>query len=191
VVIALANPIAIVDDFHPHPKAWRRHALSLPFDHYGNFPGKRTQATFDDDLVRRMEHAIGRRITDWPTEKSNASFQLTDHEDTTWVHADDYISAVLFLTPDAPLLTGTSFYRHLATGLHRYPGPRADGGVDVFNRDGPHFDRWQEVDRVGNIFNRMVIFPGNLFHAATGYFGSPESPPEQRLTQVFFFSVSG
>jgi hypothetical protein len=47
--------------------------------------------------------------------------------------------------------------------------------------------KWQTVDSVGNLFNRLIIFNANNFHKSMDYFGV--TPEECRLFQVFFFST--
>jgi hypothetical protein len=97
-------------------------------------------------------------------------------------------AAVLFLTPDAPPQSGTSFYRHKETKIHHASQIDWDGGQGdiVFNQktflDPTPYER---VDTVGNVFNRLVIFDGGLIHSGNDYFGwDMES---SRLFQIFFF----
>jgi hypothetical protein len=55
---------------------------------------------------------------------------------------------------------------------------------------GAEFDRsrWEEVDRVGNIYNRLVLFDALYAHGASAYFGS--SLNDGRLFQNFFFDLA-
>jgi hypothetical protein len=59
-------------------------------------------------------------------------------------------------------------------------------GLKVFNQhtflDGSPYER---VDMVGNVFNRLVIFDGNLIHSGHDYFGWDIA--SSRLFQIFFF----
>jgi hypothetical protein len=48
-------------------------------------------------------------------------------------------------------------------------------------------DDWEEVDRFGNIYNRLVLYRGNLYHASVDYFGT--TPEDGRLFQTFFFNT--
>jgi hypothetical protein len=54
---------------------------------------------------------------------------------------------------------------------------------------GAEFDRsrWEEVDRIGNIYNRLVLFDAHYAHGASGYFGS--TLEDGRLFQNFFFNL--
>jgi hypothetical protein len=55
--------------------------------------------------------------------------------------------------------------------------------------DGAEFDRgrWEEVDRVANLYNRLVLFDAHLAHGASAYFG--DRLEDARLFQNFFFNV--
>ena len=87
------------------------------------------------------------------------------------------LAAVIYLTPDAPFDTGTSFYRHKETGLTKM-------GVfsDADKEDCYDPDLWEEIDRIGNAYNRCIIFDADRYHCATQYTG-------ERLFQVFFFDL--
>jgi hypothetical protein len=56
--------------------------------------------------------------------------------------------------------------------------------------DGAEFDRgrWEEIDRVGNIYNRLVLFDAHLCHGASAYFG--DTITNGRLFQNFFFNLT-
>jgi hypothetical protein len=47
---------------------------------------------------------------------------------------------------------------------------------------------WKEDVAVENVFNRLVIYRGDLVHAATSYFGTEHR--SKRLTLVFFWRAS-
>ena len=46
---------------------------------------------------------------------------------------------------------------------------------------------WELVDKVGNVFNRLVIYRGDYFHASLDYFGKDIN--DGRLFQTFFFNT--
>ena len=46
---------------------------------------------------------------------------------------------------------------------------------------------FHEIDRVGNVFNRAVMFPGGFYHSATRHFGS--GLRDGRIYQSFHFPV--
>ena len=77
----------------------------------------------------------------------------------TWIHKDDTEWAgVLYLSPNPPV----------------------DGGTVIFDEEE------NVVTMIGNVYNRLVIYRGDLFHRSlkSGFGNSVETG---RLTQVFFF----
>jgi hypothetical protein len=103
-------------------------------------------------------------------------------------HADDNdYAAILYLTPDAPYGTGTSFYASKATGLRSSRGMTLDDASLTF--DGKLLDRtaWECVDMIGNVFNRLVVWDARMLHAATEYFGT--EPKNGRLFEMMFFDA--
>jgi len=58
------------------------------------------------------------------------------------------------------------------------------GEIDRYSQD---LTKWQKVDQVGNVFNRLILFNSNRFHMSMDYFG--DSKENGRLFQVFFFST--
>jgi len=91
---------------------------------------------------------------------------------------------VLFLSPDAPLDTGTKFWRSKSTMTRNAPSEKR---AQIF--EGGYYDmtKFEVVDTVGNVFNRLVLFDAQQIHSATQYFGN--SKHSARLFQIFFFDV--
>ena len=56
--------------------------------------------------------------------------------------------------------------------------------IDRWSQD---LTKWQKVDTVGNVFNRLILFNSNRFHMSMDYFG--DSKETGRLFQLFFFST--
>ena len=59
--------------------------------------------------------------------------------------------------------------------------------LDKLNMDGQDYTKWELVDTIGNIYNRLVLYPGDLFHASLDYFG--KDLETGRLFQTFFFNT--
>ena len=77
---------------------------------------------------------IKRKINYWP-EEYNTSFQYTTKKDKTWIHHDQTEWAgVLYLTPDAPVESGTSFHRHKDTGIYYWDGTE-DTDLETKNKE--------------------------------------------------------
>lgn len=45
---------------------------------------------------------------------------------------------------------------------------------------------FDEVIRINNVYNTLILFEGDIFHSANNFFGS--TPQDSRLAQVFFVS---
>ena len=47
--------------------------------------------------------------------------------------------------------------------------------------------KWELVDRIGNIYNRLVLYRGDHFHISLDYFGQDMN--DGRLIQTLFFDT--
>ncbi len=110
--------LIITDDFYQNPDEVRAFALAQPFEVSGNYPGFRTKPWLPDDLKESMQWIIqhaGGKITHWFEDSGyTGAFQICTAKDRTWIHADSFNTwaAVCYLTPDAPLSSGTALYRY-------------------------------------------------------------------------------
>jgi hypothetical protein len=80
-------------------------------------------------------------------------------------------------------VAGTQFYRS-KEGI-RKPDARNHG--EVFRGGFYDSTRFDKLDVVGNVYNRLVLFDAKLIHAADTYFGKEKE--DGRLIQLFFFDV--
>ncbi len=175
----------IIDDFYPDPRQVRSLALKMPFEVRGNYPGVRTEPYIPDGMKERIERLIGAKITYWP-DQYNGSFQYTTEDHTSWIHRDNTEwSLVVYLTPDAPVDGGTKLYLHKATGLTKTDDPETE---KLFNKDSHDHDAWHTLDKVGNRFNRAILFKGRNSHMSDQYFGT--CLEDGRLFQTFFFNTA-
>ena len=119
-------------------------------------------------------------VINWNDDQYTGCFQICYEDDKTWVHTDPFNtwSGVVYLTPDAPIDAGTTLYRHKRTGH------TTDLGDTYEPND---YSKWDAADTVGNIFNRLVLFRGDLWHAASGYFGNTLA--SGRLIHTFFITT--
>jgi len=179
----MKTSLIIVDDFYSDPYKARDFALSQDFSVKGNYPGARTKSFFTNNVKKKIEScmpAMGKITTPFDDAAYNGAFQYTTSNDKTWIHADMYNqwAAVCYLTPDAPLTSGTGIFRHKKTKEIEY---------NTTEYDGSDYSQWELVDTVGNVFNRIVIYNGRLFHASLDYFGTDKLTG--RLFQTFFFNT--
>lgn len=182
----MQTSLIVIDDFYTNPEEVRNFALAQPFDVKGNYPGVRTRSFLWDELktsIQGLVRVAGGEVTNWFHEDGlSGSFQLCTAQDRTWIHADNFNSwaGVCYLTPNAPLSGGTALFKHKETGRRalEHPGEYYEGY---------DYTKWEMTDRVANIFNRLILYRGNFFHASLDYFGS--TPADGRLFQVFFFNT--
>jgi len=192
--------LIVIDNFYNNPLETREYILTQEFSVKGNYPGKRTISYASHnlkDIIQKYVEPFGGKITDFPIPKEdesdaagiyNGSFQYTTSRDRSWVHIDgcNNWAGVLYLTPDAPLTSGTAFY-HLYDGTTCKGDMELLGNKDEIDKWSQDLTKWKEVDRVGNVFNRLILFNSNRFHMSMDYFG--DSKENGRLFQVFFFST--
>lgn len=193
--------VIVTDNFYQDPDEVRAFALKQPFNVKGNYPGQRTQTFHNwpglkDGIQRIVENAAG-KITFWESEYTT-NFQYTTKKDKSWIHPDSDWNddmpwaGVCYLTPNAPVSGGTGLFRHKETGLDR-PPRLENGDMDeewLKEHVWPHsrdFSKWDMTAMVGNVYNRLVLYRGDLFHSSLDYFG--EGLEDGRLFQTFFFNT--
>lgn len=194
--------VLITDNFYSNPEQVRNFALSQDFGVFGNYPGNRTKSFLDEgvkDAIQSIVSPHAGKITYWGEGQDynyTGAFQLTTSTDRTWIHADQTTTwaGVCYLTPNAPHTGGTGLFRHKETGYYRSPldenGNRVGYDhplIEGLQKDYSDYTKWDLVDVIGNIFNRLVLYRGDIFHASLDYFGSDLQ--DGRLFQTFFFST--
>jgi len=176
--------LIVVDNFYADPDSVRSFALKQEFNVKGNFPGVRTKSFLTPDVVSAIEHNMqfaGKITNTFDNIGTTGAFQLANAWDRTWIHADHHNmwAGVCYLTPDAPHTGGTGFYRHKATGEHCRV---AEDQHEVYD-----YTKWDLFDKIGNKYNRLILYRGDLFHASLDYFG--DNLQNGRLFQTFFFNT--
>ncbi len=176
--------LIVIENFYPNPDSVRADALAAQYEVRGNFPGIRSQPFIYDGIKAKFEAIIGRPITYWPDGGYNGAFQWVTADKKSWIHRDltDW-SAIIFLTPNAPIDGGTKLFIHKETGISYRSTDEMEA---VLNKDSAREEAWHQVDRVGNIYNRCVLFRGKRSHISDRYFGS--CLEDGRLFQTFFFN---
>ena len=175
--------LMIIDNFYGNPDAVRNYALQQEFTVTGNYPGKRTLPYLPEDLKKGIEYwmPFAGSVTNWFEDQGHTgAFQIATAQDRTWIHADHFNmwAAVCYLTPDAPAESGTALYKHKQSGEFRRTGN---------NHEGYDYTKWEQFDRIGNKYNLLIIYRGDLFHASLDYFG--DNLTNGRLFQTFFFNT--
>lgn len=185
----------VVDGFYNDVDQVREMALNMEFGVRGNYPGQRTVPVRNEGvkgLIQAIIQPYAGQITRWETDYTGA-FQYTTQRDRSWVHADQTTkwAGVLYLTPDAPLSGGTGLFKHKATGWYTAPknedGSYNTEGLALIGQDSQDMTKWEMTNFVGNVYNRLILYPGDLFHTSLDYFGRDKY--DGRLFQTFFFDT--
>ena len=186
----------IIDNFYSDVDAVREFALQQDFSVRGNYPGPRTQTFLNDSMKDTIESVVKPmygNVTYWSDEQYTGAYQYTTSRDRSWIHADQTTkwAAVCYLTPNAPLSAGTGLFKHKPTGLTMAP-KNEDGSynkelLDTIYKDSQDMTKWEMVDRLGNVYNRLVLYRGDHFHMSLDYFG--QDLYDGRLFQTFFFNT--
>jgi len=200
--IITRNPscgLIIIDNFYNNALDTRNYILTQEFLVRGNYPGQRTVSYANEHLKETIQTYVepfGGKITDFPIPKEdgsdasiyNGSFQYTTSRDRSWIHIDGHNNwaGVLYLTPDAPLSSGTSFYKFYDGAACKRDMELLENKEEI-DRYSQDQTKWEKVDQVGNVFNRLILFNADRFHMSMDYFG--DTKENGRLIQVFFFST--
>lgn len=198
-------PVTVVDNFYENPDAIRKFALAqqYKFRHEEGdigyvYPGCRTK-----DL-----HSLDSALQAKVLKKLISVFHIHEHDRMQWaisssfqsvseiykqgvIHTDTntIFAGVLYLTPNAPLNSGTSLYRKNASFNQEKYKQACDLNETRFIAgeivmDTGFHSMFDETVRINNVYNTLILFEGDIFHAANNFFGS--TLEDSRLAQVFF-----
>jgi tetratricopeptide (TPR) repeat protein len=176
----------VVDNFYTNPDDVRDFALN--FVEYKEdlnwYKGLRSTVTYRPDGIKEaFEEIIGKKIYNFEEHGFNGVFQITSAKDPQVYHYDaQKWAAMIYLTPNSPLESGTRTHRSKLNGTKHASEPNVD-----FAFNGNFYDstKFEIIDNVGNIYNRLVIMDAQNIHSAGPYFGS--AIHDSRLTHLFFF----
>lgn len=198
-------PVTVVDNFYEDPDAIRKFALAQEYKSChqikGNqfvFPGSRTKD------VRELDAKLYEKIC----KKLISVFHVAEHDYMRWaistsfqsvpaeykegaIHTDHntIFAAVLFLSPNAPLDAGTSLFKKNQTFDQEKYQIAIDRNDAIYRAkqkvmQTEYHSMFDEVVRVNNVYNTLILYEGETFHAANNFFGT--TLKNSRLTQVFF-----
>lgn len=184
--------IIVCENFYENPHSVREYALSLDYEESDYHRGRRTpQQYVFPGIKEKFEQLLGKKIIRWTeTYGMCGRFQYCTAEDAIVYHGDaQQWAAVIYLTPDAPYETGTSLLVHKKTGVRHCSDPRIWDAWKDTAPTGLYLDGtpWDDIDKVGNVFNRLIIWDGHCPHAASKYFGFTKETA--RLFHIFFFDT--
>jgi hypothetical protein len=191
----LSCGIIVIDNFYENPIEVRNFALKQEYIEHKCLEdsyciGKRSKSFACQEHKERfqkiLEPVVG-KITNFPFDTDNGKFQYSTSNEHSWVHYDrknTNWAGVIYLTPDAPVESGTAFYQYIDGTMNANECKLMNSDYIKYDKD---MTKWKLVDKVGNIFNRLVLFDSSKYHDAVHYFGSDLY--NSRLYQLFFFST--
>jgi hypothetical protein len=192
----------VIDDFLDNAGALRAQALTLEYPpQEGQFPGRNSLQRINiEGLAEAISHVLREPLVAAPPPQSHAKFRLTLASDKGRgkVHVDEsQWSGILYLSRPEDCSGGTTFFRHKATGLDRFPfspealqqagfATHADAHAALIERDGKDDSAWEPLMTVPMRFNRLLLLRPWLFHTAGPGFG--DRPDNARLVYLMFFN---
>ena len=198
-------PVTIVENFYENPDAIRKFALKQQYTFCHEvkdidyvYPGCRTKdlSNLDkvlfDKICTKLVSVFHNAENDHMRWVITTSFQSVSAEYAQGVIHTDHntiFAGVLYLTPDAPLNSGTSlFKKNKKFDDKKYQQALEDNdakfkaGEIAMSTD--YHSMFDEIVRVNNVYNTLIIYEGRHFHAANHFFG--KTLKDSRLAQVFF-----
>lgn len=199
-------PVTVISDFYENPDEIRKYALAQKYTYCHEvkgidyvFPGGRTKDL--KDLSQSLYEKICKKLIsifhipehDIMRWQINTSFQVVEGEyGHGLIHQDQntVFAGVLYLTPDAPLDSGTSLFRKNASYDEDMYWQQIKKNDERFKRKEPidfsYHSMFDEVVRVNNVYNSLILFEGDIHHCANQFFGTTKQ--DSRLAQVFFIT---
>jgi hypothetical protein len=183
--------LVVVDNFYKDPTGIRNYTInSFNFEPSQWHKGQRShEKLIVEGTKERFEEILGRKVTNWEY-NYNGVFQFCTAQDPLVYHCDtQQYAGVVFLTPNAPPESGTSFYRSRLTGKTRFEKWENNGtpDYDITFQNGNYYDKTklELIDKIGNVYNRLAIWDARTIHAANEYFG--DNKFNSRYFHMFFF----
>ena len=174
----------VVDNFYADPIAVRNFALKQEFvEEKDYYKGCRTKHQyFLPGTKEAFEKIMCIQIREWESHGMCGKFQYCTAQDSLVYHHDGQTwAAMIYLTPDAPYDCGTSLFAS-KNGARKSSDANIGTAFDGGFYDSTKFDL---IDSIGNVFNRLFIFDAQNIHAASKYFG--QTLEDSRLFHIFFF----
>lgn len=191
-----SKDIVVVDNFYMQPDLVRSYAIhNLKYSESDYHRGKRSDTSFIlNGTLERFEEILGRPINNWNhPEYANGRFQYCTATDPIVYHVDSQkYAAMVYLTPDAPLQSGTATYKSIHTNKMKFDEAQGAEYEKAFKgrSSGLNFydkTSFELVDNIANVYNRLVLFDAKNIHAAVNYFG--DTKENSRFFHLFFFDI--
>lgn len=151
------------------PKCYNKCNLIVVDDLYNNVNDVRSYVlgqngctgNLQEELKNVVRTYIPENITYFSNEMSeyytcDTLTRVTTYNDYDWC-------GIIFLSPEAPIDSSINFYKNKNTHDRYFIESDKTNMKDITN--------WELVDRVGNLYNRMVLFNCKRYHAHMNNFG--------------------
>lgn len=178
-------PVLYIDDFYSDPLEVREQALAASFDGSGAlYPGRHApirspEARAVVNQICAVLSALGDRVFEPATANTDFSILTTKAKDLLGAQKHPHIDptpvlGLVYLNPGSS--SGTCLFRNKVLGF--------DSVVTVEHREalqqflaveGPTFEpsgynlsgnaAWEKIYTIDGKFNRLVVYPGNVFHS--------------------------
>ena len=200
-------PVTIIENFYENPDIIRKFALAQQYTFCHErpnleyvYPGSRTKDISDLDsnlhakICKKLISVFHNTEHDYMRWAVSTNFQcVTENFKNGIIHTDHntIFAGVLYLSPNAPLDSGTSLFKKNKTfdeaqyqqALNNNDARFKAGEIAM---DTSYHAMFDEVVRVNNVYNTLIIYEGRHFHAANNFFG--KTLKDSRLAQVFFIN---
>ena len=200
-------PVTVISDFYENPDEIRKYALAQKYTYRHEmkqdisyvFPGSRTKDLRDlsmslyEKICKKLISVFHIPEYDLMRWDITTNFQIVEAEyGRGLIHQDsnNVFAGVLYLTPNPPLDSGTSLFRKNATYDDDLYWKIIKENDEHFKKKEPidfsYHSMFDEVVRVNNVYNTLIIFEGDIHHCANEFFGDTKF--NSRLAQVFFIN---
>lgn len=198
--------LIVADDFSESADQIRDRALAGRFEEVAYqdhvYPGVQHDAGLEEwvrslvcpKIARLMQASVVPKL-------SFFRMGLRQHKPEVYIHSDTSVgaqfAAVYYLTPANACIGGTAFWTHRETMASRQPtieDTQGRGDVlselfEVYNRDTNDESKWDMDGLVPMKWNRMILYPGDLFHSRFPKDYVAETNDLGRLIWVCFFDT--
>jgi hypothetical protein len=209
-------PTTLVDNFFEDPNSVRELALKQNYQRnkFGIVNGVRSNhlQSISPQIYKTLTDKILSMFYDLDEDVIECSIDAFFHKNIPyecgcnygWVHRDSptaVFGGLVYLTPQADLDTGTSFYKlkvsnenaleieedcyRVKKQFHRNAAFINEDDMDEYDLENykKHYSMWHDCFTktltVKNVYNRMILFDGSILHSADRY-------SDDRLSLVFF-----
>ena len=180
------DAVVVKDDFYDDPDAVRQLALDKEYSEPpADTPRLAVTAICDEAESGAMFERLKPYVPKNPENRVVAAsvlfrYTLANAEKKIFCHVDGCSSAgIVYLSLPEHCAGGTTIYRHKETG------------DEIYNKQNRHLydfrepDQWEVIREVDMVYNRLVMYPGQLFHAISPVFFG-DRIENARLTQNVF-----